>query len=270
MLILIFTLLAVVIGLVVLFWVGTQWAQGYFYDSTVEGLHWRAPAAAGVVAAFFALWCLIEYFNPGATNAIHNFSHQQVRDHDRFISVRKTPEREEEIVFTRRRGTGGAAVFVDAQDKRWSRSSSGAMIAIIIEEGEGEKMKRRYFAADLDEQGRFRSEKSGDVEVMGVRYRERDGSAYILEANPGQVIQSRTGLLFGNIVLNVLHFVLWWLAIWLLLRFQWSHALGFAFVCWLALTLALVPFLLSRSRTAAEKRGKPAAMYLRINRPSIA
>jgi hypothetical protein len=63
--------------------------------------------------------------------------------------------------------------------------------------------------------------------------------------------------------------VLWWLVIWLLLRFQWSHALGFAFICWLAFTLALVPFLLSRSRTAAEKRSKPTTAQVQFENYTI-
>lgn len=267
--ILLLTLLAVVIGLVVLFWVGTQWAQGYFYDSTVDGLQWRAPAAAGVIAAFLGLWCIVEYSNPGATDAIHNFSHQEVRHFDAIISVRRTPgKKEEDEIRYQRQRSGKTSTFVDAEGKAWSRSSSGAMVAIIIEEGQGDNKVRRRFNADLDEKGNFTSAGARGREMEALKYREQGGNGVIDERQPGTVVRPRIGRLFANIVLNMIHLVLWWVVLWLLLRFQWSHALGYAFVAWLAFTLALVPFLLSRARTAAETSGRPAAALRMPHHPA--
>ena len=40
---LLLTLLIVVVALIVVLWVGTTFAQGFFYDSPVDGLAWRAP-----------------------------------------------------------------------------------------------------------------------------------------------------------------------------------------------------------------------------------
>lgn len=265
MLILVLTLLAVAVGLIVVFWVGAQWAQGYFYDSTVRGLPWRAPAAAGVVSVFLGLWCIIEYSSPGSTDAMHNFSHQEVRDFDSFISVRRSPgKKDEEEIRFERRPAGNAFVFVDAEGNKWSRSSSGAMIAIIIEEGQGDNKTRRRFNADLDDKGNFQTGQARGRDMEALKYREVSGSGTIDERQPGKVIRPRTGRLVGNIVLNLVHLALWWAAIWLLLRFQWSHAAGFAFVAWLAVTLALVPFLLGRARTAAHGRTKTAATALMI------
>jgi len=261
MVLLLATLLAVFVGLVVLFWVGAQWAQGFFYDSVVAGVPWRAAAAGGAIIAFLLLWCLIEYANPGRTDAIHNFNHQEIKEVDRIISVRKSPEGEREIVY-QKRPSGKTSVYLDADGKPWAPSSSGAMVAIVVEEGPAGAKTRRRFKADMDEKGNLKREKTGDVEVKGLRYREEGGNAYILESNPGMIVRPRTSMLLWNILLNTLHLVLWWVVIWLLLRFQWSHAIAFALVCWLAFTLALVPFLISRTRTAAEKKtAPPAALY---------
>jgi hypothetical protein len=67
------------------------------------------------------------------------------------------------------------------------------------------------------------------------------------EDSLGRVSTPKRGLLFGNLLLNGLHFVAWFLCLWLLLRFQWSHALGLAIPLWLALSLSVVPFLLGKT-----------------------
>jgi hypothetical protein len=54
----------------------------------------------------------------------------------------------------------------------------------------------------------------------------------------------RTGRFLANLLLNFLHLALWFVCLWLLVRFQWSHALGFAFCLWLLFTLALLPLML--------------------------
>ena len=47
-----------------------------------------------------------------------------------------------------------------------------------------------------------------------------------------------------GVLLNVLHLGVWFVCLWLLLRFQWSHALGLAAAVWLVLTLTFLPPLL--------------------------
>ena len=43
--------------------------------------------------------------------------------------------------------------------------------------------------------------------------------------------RTRSSLLWGNLLLNLAHLLVWFLAFWLLLEFQWSHALGLAAIC---------------------------------------
>jgi hypothetical protein len=77
----------------------------------------------------------------------------------------------------------------------------------------------------------------------------------------------RWGLFLGNLFLNALFLGVCFVCLWLILRFQWTHALGFAAVLWLALSLAVVPMLLAKTQEVARQRaasppataGEPAA-----------
>jgi hypothetical protein len=64
----------------------------------------------------------------------------------------------------------------------------------------------------------------------------------------------RWGLFLMNLILNAAHFLLWWVCLWLILRFQWAHALGLAFVLWLLFTFSLLPMLLGQAAEVAENR----------------
>ena len=74
------------------------------------------------------------------------------------------------------------------------------------------------------------------------------------EATLGQPSAFRYGRFFANLALNGLHLVLWFLCLWLLLRFQWPHALGLAAALWLVTTLTLLWYLLPQAGAAAGAR----------------
>ena len=66
--------------------------------------------------------------------------------------------------------------------------------------------------------------------------------------NPGRVHRKKTGVFLGNLLLNGLHFVVWWMAFWLGVRFQIWHAFGFAFLMWLFTMVAVQPVLFGLNR----------------------
>jgi hypothetical protein len=61
----------------------------------------------------------------------------------------------------------------------------------------------------------------------------------------------RFGLFVANVFLNLLHLALWFALLWLLLDYQWPHALGLAIVLWLLMTLTFLPLLLGQAGRAA-------------------
>lgn len=248
MLSILLTLLLVTLGLVALMWTGTLTAQGYIYDSPTEGLAWRAPSAAGLLAAFLFLWMVIEFRRPNSTDTIFNFSGLQSAKFDKFVSVRRNEAGEEqEIQFERRAMASGRIEFVDAKGVIWARSSSGMMVAMLIEE-EGEK--KRFNAEIVN--GKFAPRRPNQP----LRYLEEGGRRYVQENELGKVYSSSRSALVFAVFLNLIHLALWFVAAWPLLRFQWSHALGLAVACWLIVTLTLAPYLLGRARDAAEKSAK--------------
>jgi hypothetical protein len=66
-------------------------------------------------------------------------------------------------------------------------------------------------------------------------------------------------MVFANLLLNFLHLGVWFACLWLLLRFQWGHALGFAVVLWLALTLTILPMLFTKTEAASPYKATPKA-----------
>jgi hypothetical protein len=61
-----------------------------------------------------------------------------------------------------------------------------------------------------------------------------------------------------NLFFNFGHFAVWFIGLWLVLRFQWAQALGFAFVMWLIATLIVVPLLLEYAGGVAVNRREAA------------
>ena len=262
---LLLTLLIVVVALIVVLWVGTTFAQGFFYDSPVDGLAWRAPAAAGLVSLFLIFWTFLEYKYPGGTDTIFNYSDIVETDVPRFWSLRKTDRDEKEILFERHMTSGSRPEYRDADQKTWSRSSSGMMVAIIVEEKKGTETVRKRFNAEMKD-GKFAPQTHGRAE-QSLRYIEEGGSRYISEDLMGKIIGHRRGRLVWVILLNIVHLVVWFAVLWPILRFQWPHALGFAFVLWLVMTLAVVPILFDQAHKAAKKTAPPPAAALQFRNP---
>ena len=83
-----------------------------------------------------------------------------------------------------------------------------------------------------------------------------DGRGRVLTVDdPGVYSLFRWGLVFKIIFLYGGLLVVWFLSLWLLSRFQWTHALGLAMVLWLVTIILLMPLILEQ----VEKRTTPPA-----------
>ena len=71
-----------------------------------------------------------------------------------------------------------------------------------------------------------------------------------------------------SVLLNFGFLAVWFVCLWLLLRFQWSHALGLAVAFWAAMTLFVLPPLLTRAEEVARQRAgtKTAALLPGVRR----
>jgi hypothetical protein len=240
-------LVLITVGLVAVLWAGTLVLQGVLYTEPAPQLYWRAPAAAGIMGIFLSIWCVLDYNNPGEYDTLFNFSAAQDTHFSQFWARKLYPNGKfgPEIHFARPAGAR-TGEFRNEQAAPFRRSDTeGIMGRVIIPLGDGEKVE---FEPDLTSQKTFRIEPGQDLQ-----YHEVDGSRVISE---GQLLQgtytaSSAGLFWANVLLNLLHFGLWFGCLWLLLRFQWPHALGLAAAVWLTMTLTIVPMLLATTRDEA-------------------
>ena len=108
-----------------------------------------------------------------------------------------------------------------------------------------------------NEEVRYDGEKTGEGAYR--RFVGPDGWVIVeYDTGPaGPPERSSFWLWLVNALLNLFHFGLWFVCLWLLLRFQWAHALGLAVVLWLVVLLAVFPLLTDRTKAAVDQ--KPAA-----------
>jgi len=221
---LILTLALIFLGLIVIFWVGSLFIQGYFYEGPTADLYWRAPAAAGAVTVFLAFFCLLA--KNYRVDTLFNFVSGSEKPFDSFISVRNGKETR----YVKDKFGGG---FVDDQKKAWVRNNSeGVVDTIIVIEDD----KRVLFKVDPTSEGKPK----GGAKV--IQFLEEGGTGRIIRDDEfGVITKPQPGRTFMMFVINIVHFVVWFLIIWLLLEFQWFHGFLLALPFWAATTLIVLP-----------------------------
>ena len=102
-------------------------------------------------------------------------------------------------------------------------------------------------------------------------YEEGNPSRYMEETYPGQVTTYHSGWLVVELLLHLGLLIVWFLCMWLLLRFQWSHAVGLAVVAWL-ISIFVLPMILTPAENVRKENLKKAAetalFYPQISRSS--
>jgi hypothetical protein len=280
-------LLVTCLVLLVLLWVGTLWFQGYIYSEPAADLSWRAPAAAGALTVLLALWCFLAVRQWGGEGTLFDFGATDNQVFTRFTAVygqvvpltgepvkpdvkltdRLVLKSPHEVQYTRRRVDPYHYDYLDANGKPWVHSNSSGLCAQLrFKQGDQELVFQPELEISKDKDGKETAHfKYGKVTQLGVeatesvRYVEVGGRGRVMSENElGQVGEFRWGPFLVNLSLNVLHLGVWFVCLWLLLRFQWSHALGLAIVFWLVMTLAVLPPILNSARAAAQPAAPPA------------
>jgi hypothetical protein len=214
--------------------------QSSFYTEPVGDLQWRAPAAGGGIALFLVLWVIFDYNSPGNYREVQQFSYV---DDITFTELRfLDDDGKKEHVYSRRH-------------ERWLHDGklcdlpshpTRRIIAVYNNE-------LCPFEPPLDERHSPRPENGV------VHYYNRDKGWEMVAGKLGYVTVARPWQLIGNLLLNVLHLAVWFVCLWLLLKFQWSHAFGLAVVFWLAMTFVALPGLLDRAEEVYKERHPPTA-----------
>jgi hypothetical protein len=236
-----------------LFWGGTLLAQGYLYNQPADQLPLRAAAAALLVATFLTVWCWIDRRNPGKYDTFFEFAPYSTKEFSEFEAVRWTAvagklkqDEQGRLVETTakfKRAPGGkAAAFVEEGSGQPFKLNDSTMMtaALLVKPDEGADPVR--FNADL------KKGSSVPQYTDERRFNEVNGSRYIMADQLGTLFVPSTGVVVAALLLNLAHFLVWFAAFWLILRFGWGHALGFATVFGLVTMLLVMPLLFKPNR----------------------
>lgn len=224
-------LLVMALILSVVLWAGTIWFQGWLYSEPAGDLYWRAPAVGVGLTLFLAVWVIVDCRNVGRVRPFHQ------------TSISETKEFKELKAVVRKNGPEETFIRVpnadDRQDFRVGGRRDGSRLPeqpekIIVTE----KGVANVFEPQRNANGNFRTEPG-----QNLQYTDKYGRV-MTAGELGAVSQFRYDWLFLNLFFNAAHLGLWFAGLWLVLRYQWSHALGLAFVLWLAMTLFPVPMIL--------------------------
>jgi hypothetical protein len=266
-----FILIVTALSLAVVLWAGTFFFQGYIYTQPSAGIFWQAPAAAALLTFGYTVWCLSIALSTGATpqnlpiDTIVRFSPEEQmadlhgRPAARIWSIKKDPKKTgddkdgERTLYVSKRDSPTKFHYQDEsiRPRPWQRQD---VIAFEIEIPDKENMR---FDLTPTEPGAYRDY----VSKEGWTIREYE------EGPTGVPVKFGPARFFWNLFFNFGHLVCWFIGLWLLLRFQWAHALGFAVVLWLVATLFILPMMLGYAGLVAANRQSPTALLITLGGP---
>jgi hypothetical protein len=243
------TLVVSAVALTALFWGLALVAQGYLYGQPADRLPLRAVVAGLACGLFLTVWT---YANTRASHedkygTVFTFTPTGTKEVSEFDAVRrygktegktttwlldeKGQPKETTTKYTwQTEGRGGR--FVEAgtgKEFKLNDASSMTVALLVPEDG-----KATRFDAQVKD-GVYTAKKN---EVV---FEEQGGSRTIKGADPRQMEIPSSSAFALAVLLNVGHFVVWFLAFWLVLRFNAGHAVLFVLVLGSVAMLVVMP-----------------------------
>lgn len=240
-------LLVAAVALGVAFYVGSLFFQGYVYTEPGTGLSWRAPVAALALTLFFAAWAYSVALSPDATprdipyDVLYRFSPRVTMVAEPVKKLWAVTKSGKEVLYVREGypwlgQTRYRYVQPNTDRTKWPQAGYPALVL----KREGQPPLR--FERRKADQGGYHVYVSDEGWVMP----EYD------EGPTGMPIAFRLGRLALSLFFNLGHLAIWFVLLWLVLHYQWGHALGIALAAWIIVTLMVLPMLLSYAAGVAE------------------
>jgi len=279
---LLITLFLVTLVLFALFLGGSLVAQGYLYQEPADRLPLRALAGAILVGTFITVWVMIDRGSPRKYDTFFEFSPYETKEFSDFEAIRwvslgdgklklDASGHPVEVVVKFKRGTGTKAnTFVEeGSGDPFMLNSSGrggeSYMTTAIRAKAGPDAEAVRFDAQLKETRP--GVKTYAAGPEGRTFVEQRGSRYIQADQLGVVYVPSTGAIILALLINLLHFVVWFIVFWPILQFTRGHAFLLMTVFALVTMLLLMPLLFERNRpkkpgpevprTVFQERGDP-------------
>jgi hypothetical protein len=240
-------LILIVVGLALtgLLVLGALVLQGYFYTEVNPGVFWRGPVVGVILTLFLFFWCWINYVSPNvhkrdmpfdtlfnATGSVDLVNEPVKEMHVYFGNSKQA------VKFERYKYVEGRLSRIGYREAGGDRHWSSKIKKIVITVNDREYVFERRHADDRSEYPYFLSPE-------GWFMREYDNGVN------GQPAAFLVGLFLLDLLINFSYLALLVLGLWLVLRFQFWHALGLGAALWLAMIIFVVPYLLDLALPAA-------------------
>lgn len=261
------TLVLSALALTALFWGLALIGQGYLYGQPADKLPLRALVAGLAVALFMTAWTYantrashpdkygtVLEFTPTATKEVAEF--EAVRRFGKtdgktatWLTDEKGQPREATAQYKwQTEGKGGKFVEVGtAKEFKLNDANSLTLALLVPEDG-----KTVRFEAPVKD-GVYATKKEE------VRFEEQGGSRYIDGGRPQQMVVPSSSAFAVAVLLNVGHFVVWFLAFWLILRFSAGHAALFVLLLGTVAMFVVMPLLFQLNTPKVVPLIQPAA-----------
>jgi hypothetical protein len=252
----------------------TVWFQNYVYLEVASGVFWRAPAVATILMVYVCCWCVLGYravradpksANPYVITINFNPARDQVYPVLWTVAYKTRGagdgQGEEGLVRTRyelvKSGNGPQQYRKDGQVHGPELPARPDEIIVAEADAEGNPQEVS-FKPDRDANGNFKVEEVKGFFTPATKQplQYRDGRNRVMaEGNLGAIAPpARTGQVIVNCILYALHLVIWFLCVWLLLRFQAGHSVLIALGCWLVMTFCVVGPMFDRAEKVARSQ----------------
>jgi hypothetical protein len=252
-------------------------AQGYLYQAPADHLPLRALAGAVLVGSFLTLWVWVDSRNPRRYDTLFEFAPYETAKFDEMEAVRwpagpggkvrtDASGNPVEQVVKFKRGVGAKAnTFLDEKTGEPFHLNTGAyMTAAVLVKPTPDAEPVRFDALLGKDRRSYLDTPDGRrfVEVGGSRYVQADQMGVLYIPSTGTVVLA--------LLINLLHFVAWFAAFWVILQFTRGHAFILAVSFGLVTMLLVLPLLFKPNRTPKTPEPAPAAALIRTAEPPVA
>lgn len=248
------TLAVSAVALTALFWGLALVAQGYLYGQPADRLPLRALVAGLAVALFLTVWTYANTraSHPDKYGTVFTFTPTGTADVTEFEAVRRFGKVEGKTTTWLRDEKGQPRE--ETAKYRWQPEGGGR----FVEAGTGKEFKLNdaytmTVAIVVPENGRpvrFEAPVKDGTYVktdQELRFAEQGGSRYIEGTRLHEMVVPSASAFALAVLLNVGHFVVWFLAFWLVLRFGAGHAALFTLVLGTVAMLVVMPLVFERN-----------------------